>query len=105
MPHFIERLSASASSHASLSLAAFVTNIAESDFRHAHHPPTPEIPCPVLDFISRGRHVATHNYMLQCNMEYFRCVIPAKLLPVFGRFESSSKVFLNRPERRRLALA
>src|SRR5262245_13012575 len=35
MPHSIGRLSASASSHHSLSLAAFITNIAESDFRHA----------------------------------------------------------------------
>jgi hypothetical protein len=33
-PHSIGRLSASASSHPSLSSAAF-TNIAESDFRHA----------------------------------------------------------------------
>src|SRR5438067_4087350 len=36
MPHFIGRLSTSASSHRSLSSAAFTTNIAESDFRHAH---------------------------------------------------------------------
>jgi hypothetical protein len=35
MPHFIGRLSASASSHHSLFSAAFITNIAESDFRHA----------------------------------------------------------------------
>jgi hypothetical protein len=35
MPHSIGRLSASASSHHSLSSAAFITNIAESDFRHA----------------------------------------------------------------------
>src|SRR5262245_36754668 len=34
MPHSIGRLSASASSHRSLSSAAFITNIAESDFRH-----------------------------------------------------------------------
>jgi hypothetical protein len=34
MPHSIGRLSASASSHPSLSLAAFITNIAESDFRY-----------------------------------------------------------------------
>src|SRR5262249_48544951 len=34
-PHSIGRLSASASSHHSLSSAAFTTNIAESDFRHA----------------------------------------------------------------------
>src|SRR5262249_14955444 len=37
MPHSIGRLSASASLHRSLSLAAFITNTAESDFRHAHH--------------------------------------------------------------------
>src|SRR5205823_8341873 len=37
MPHSIGRLSASVSSHHSLSSAAFITNIAESDFRHAHH--------------------------------------------------------------------
>src|SRR5213080_4803039 len=36
MPHSTGRLSASASSHHSLSSAAFITNIAESDFRHAH---------------------------------------------------------------------
>src|SRR5262245_6928859 len=36
MPHSTERLSASASSHHGLSSAAFITNIAESDFRHAH---------------------------------------------------------------------
>src|SRR5262249_36490667 len=36
-PHSIGRLSASASSHRSLSSAAFITNIAESDFRHAQH--------------------------------------------------------------------
>jgi hypothetical protein len=35
----------------------------------------------------------------------FGCVIPARFLPVFGRFEANSKVFLHRPERRRLALA
>jgi hypothetical protein len=35
MPHSTGRLSASASSHPSLSSAAFITNIAESDFRHA----------------------------------------------------------------------
>jgi hypothetical protein len=35
MPHSIGRLSASATSHHSLSSAAFITNIAESDFRHA----------------------------------------------------------------------
>src|SRR5262249_54284968 len=34
-PHSIGRLSASASSHHSLSSAAFIINIAESDFRHA----------------------------------------------------------------------
>src|SRR5215471_15908034 len=36
MPHSIGRLSTSASSHHSLRSAAFITNIAESDFRHAH---------------------------------------------------------------------
>src|SRR5262249_53397651 len=35
IPHSTGRLSASASSHHSLSSAAFITNIAESDFRHA----------------------------------------------------------------------
>src|SRR2546427_5449218 len=35
MPHSTGRLTASASSHHSLSSAAFITNIAESDFRHA----------------------------------------------------------------------
>src|SRR5262249_20363146 len=35
MPHSTGRLSASASSHHSLSSGAFITNIAESDFRHA----------------------------------------------------------------------
>src|SRR5262249_20678213 len=35
MPDAIGRLSALASSHHSLSSAAFITNIAESDFRHA----------------------------------------------------------------------
>src|SRR5262249_2468312 len=34
MPHSIGRSSASASSHPSLSLAAFITNTAESDFRY-----------------------------------------------------------------------
>src|SRR5262249_3725823 len=34
MPHSTGRLSASASSHHSLSSAAFITNIAESDFRY-----------------------------------------------------------------------
>jgi len=34
MPHSIGRLSVSASSHHSLSLAAFITNIAGSDFRY-----------------------------------------------------------------------
>src|SRR5262245_51862388 len=38
MPHSTERLSASASSLHSLSSAAFITNIAESDFRHAQRP-------------------------------------------------------------------
>jgi hypothetical protein len=33
MPHFPARLSTSASSHHDLSLAGFITNIAESDFR------------------------------------------------------------------------
>jgi hypothetical protein len=32
MPHFLARLSASASSHRNLSSAVFITNIAESDF-------------------------------------------------------------------------
>src|SRR5262249_12328882 len=36
MPHSIGRLSASASSDHSLSSAAFITNIAESDFRHSY---------------------------------------------------------------------
>src|SRR5947209_11468196 len=40
MPHSTGRLSASASSHHSLSSAAFITNIAESDFRHAQVTPT-----------------------------------------------------------------
>jgi hypothetical protein len=49
MPHSIGRLSASASSHPSLSSAAFITNIAESDFRHAQawqerHRRHPELP-------------------------------------------------------------
>jgi hypothetical protein len=35
MPHSTGRLSAAASSHHSPSSAAFITNIAESDFRHA----------------------------------------------------------------------
>jgi len=35
MPHSTGRLSVSASSHHSLSSAAFITNIAESNFRHA----------------------------------------------------------------------
>src|SRR5262249_1345498 len=35
MPHSIGQLSVSASSHHSLPSAAFITNIAESDFRHA----------------------------------------------------------------------
>src|SRR5262245_43531868 len=35
MPHSTGRLSASASSHHSLSSAAFITSIAESDFRYA----------------------------------------------------------------------
>jgi ABC-type uncharacterized transport system substrate-binding protein len=34
MPHFPARLSTSASSHHDLSLAGFITNIAESDFRY-----------------------------------------------------------------------
>ena len=34
MPHSIGRLSISVSSHPGLSLAAFITNIAESDFRY-----------------------------------------------------------------------
>jgi transposase InsO family protein len=34
MPHFLARLSTSASSHHDLSLAGFITNIAESDFRY-----------------------------------------------------------------------
>src|SRR5262249_52700544 len=38
-PHPIGRLSASAQSHHSLSSAAFITNIAESDFRHAQEFP------------------------------------------------------------------
>jgi hypothetical protein len=33
---YVGRLSASASSHPSLSLADFTTNIAESDFRYTH---------------------------------------------------------------------
>src|SRR5262245_44440022 len=36
MPHSIGRLSASASSHHSLSSAAFIINTAESDFRYTH---------------------------------------------------------------------
>src|SRR5215471_19276141 len=41
-PHSIGRLSASASSHHSLSSAAFIINIAESDFRHAQALSTPD---------------------------------------------------------------
>jgi hypothetical protein len=67
--------------------------------------PTPEITCSVLDSIAGARDVATHNDILRCNMGCFRCVIPARFLPVFGRFEANSKVFLHRRERRRLALA
>jgi len=36
IPRFIARLSASVSSDHDLSLAAFITNIAESDFRYTH---------------------------------------------------------------------
>jgi hypothetical protein len=43
MPHSIGRLSASASSHHSLFSAAFITNIAESDFRHAQDDDCPSI--------------------------------------------------------------
>ena len=39
MPRSIGRLSASALSHHSLSSAAFITNIAESDFRYTQVPP------------------------------------------------------------------
>src|SRR6476619_1001274 len=39
MPHSTGRLSASASSNHSLSSAAFITNIAESDFRHTQVEP------------------------------------------------------------------
>jgi len=47
MPHSTGRLSASASSHHSLSSVVFITNIAESDFRHAqgktgHSTPKPD---------------------------------------------------------------
>src|SRR5205823_974967 len=44
MPHSTGRLSASASSHHSLSSAAFITNIAESDFRHAQPAQTLAMP-------------------------------------------------------------
>jgi transposase InsO family protein len=48
MPHSIGRLSASASSHPGLSSAAFIINIAESDFRHTQGgllPTKPAEPC------------------------------------------------------------
>src|SRR6266498_859201 len=38
MPRSLARLSASAPSHRDLSLAVFITNIAESDFRYTHLP-------------------------------------------------------------------
>jgi hypothetical protein len=44
-------LSASASSHHSLSSAAFITNIAESDFRHAH-PILRDVIAPKLEVIA-----------------------------------------------------
>jgi len=43
--------------------------------------------------------------MIFCDATWgFRCV-SVGFLPVFGRFEANSKVFLPRPERRRIALA
>src|SRR5262245_28748833 len=46
MPHSIGRLSASASSHHSLSSAAFIINTAESDFRYTQGvPPWPTQKC------------------------------------------------------------
>jgi hypothetical protein len=41
MPRSIGRLSASAQSHHGLSLAVFITNIAESDFRYTQPRPQP----------------------------------------------------------------
>jgi hypothetical protein len=67
--------------------------------------PTSEITCLVLDSMPGGRHVATHNDILRCNIGCARCVISARLLTVFGRFEANSRVCLHRPERRRLGLA
>ena len=58
-----------------------------------------------LDSIPEARHGATHNCMLRCNMSSSRCAIHARFLPVFTRFEANLKLFLQRPERRRLALA
>src|SRR5438874_5610922 len=69
MPHSTGRLSASVSSHHSLSSAAFITNIAESDFRHAQgglfafldvaqprHPFLPSIWYACWPVLSRGNY-------------------------------------------------
>src|SRR5262245_1189235 len=66
--------------------------------------PTPEITSSVLDF---------HSWSLPCcNAQRYFAMQYGVLrmresgeVPVFGRFGANSKVFLHRPERRRLALA
>src|SRR6266404_4421468 len=68
MPHSTGQLSASASSHHSLSSAAFITNIAESDFRHA------QVECLRIDpFDLRSLWVDVKpNYLAQ-DMQVFLC--------------------------------
>src|SRR6266498_2602373 len=54
MPRSLARLSASASSHRDLSLAVFITNIAESDFRYTQHPRQAHCPGLALAECVRG---------------------------------------------------
>src|SRR2546425_4309137 len=54
IPRFIGRLSTSASSHHDLSLAAFITNIAGSDFRYTQGLVRADLPVSLSSSASRG---------------------------------------------------
>ena len=65
----------------------------------------PKLPARFLTpFLERAMLQRTTSFC-DATWECLRCVIPTRFLPVFGRFEVSSKVCLHWPERSRLALA
>jgi hypothetical protein len=90
MPHSTGRLSASASSHHSLSSAAFITNIAESDFRYTQAAAEALKSCEELLLVRRQLGDAVRHLLLCCRRVGPRFAAPWRKL-------TTSPLALRRP--------